>query len=174
MIIEYWLAVVGFPGYDVSNFGRVRGWKTRWGNSRMPHLLKTHKGKGGYSRVCLVLDGKKYTKMIHGLVLEAFKGPRPLGQWACHGSGGIQDNSISNLSWCMPRKNNGDDKRRDGTMQDQRGEKSPSAKLTEKEVLMILLSDASQRAIAHRYGVSQTLVSAIKTGKVWGHIERRT
>jgi len=50
------------------------------------------------------------------------------------------------------------------------GESNGSAKLTASAVEEIRASVARgevQRVIADRYGVSQTLVSAIKNGRVW-------
>lgn len=55
------------------------------------------------------------------------------------------------------------------------GEKHPSAKLTEEKVKDILIrSGLGQRNkdIAEIYGVSPSLISYIKTGKIWGHIKK--
>jgi hypothetical protein len=52
----------------------------------------------------------------------------------------------------------------------QRGEDSASAKLSESQVIEIRHSSGPQKAIAGKFGISQTLVSAIKTRKVWAHL----
>ena len=51
-----------------------------------------------------------------------------------------------------------------------KGEKSNLSKLTNDVVLKIRVETGSQKSIAIKYGVSQSLVSQIKSGKVWGHI----
>ncbi len=54
-----------------------------------------------------------------------------------------------------------------------RGEDHPSAKLTEEQVreIKIALKDGDpQIALAILYGVSDVLISAIATGKIWRHV----
>lgn len=51
-----------------------------------------------------------------------------------------------------------------------RGEDRVSSKLTNDQVVEICFATGSQHAIAKRYGIAQTQVSRIKTGKRWGHI----
>jgi hypothetical protein len=48
-----------------------------------------------------------------------------------------------------------------------RGEKSGAAKLTERRVAEIRGSDEPCRALAKRYGVSKSLISAIRCGHIW-------
>ena len=50
------------------------------------------------------------------------------------------------------------------------GSGSPNAKLTEEQLEEILKDTRSQQKIAGSYGVSQTLISLIKRGKVWQHV----
>lgn len=50
------------------------------------------------------------------------------------------------------------------------GSGSPNAKLTEEQLEEILKDTRSQQKIADSYGVSQTLISLIKRGKVWQHV----
>jgi len=55
-----------------------------------------------------------------------------------------------------------------------RGEENPKAKLTESQVAEIqidLVSGLSQRAIAKKFDICQSNVSAIKTGKTWVHLQ---
>lgn len=51
-----------------------------------------------------------------------------------------------------------------------RGSKHGQAKLSEHQVLEIKAAQGRQHEIAKRYGVSQTLVSAIRRGVKWAHI----
>lgn len=48
-----------------------------------------------------------------------------------------------------------------------------AAKLTEDQVRSVRGAAGSQRAIAKRFGVSQQLVSKIKSGKYWRHVDGR-
>ncbi len=50
------------------------------------------------------------------------------------------------------------------------GEKNGRAKLTVQQVREIRASSESLRSIAKRYGVSQALISAIRSRKLWGHV----
>lgn len=54
-----------------------------------------------------------------------------------------------------------------------RGDRNPMAKLTETEVFEIRAACASGEAhpsVARRFGVSSSLVSMIKTRKIWAHL----
>jgi predicted transcriptional regulator len=44
------------------------------------------------------------------------------------------------------------------------------SKLTDNDVVEILSSNLSQKALALRYLVTQSLISRIKNGKLWKHI----
>jgi len=60
-----------------------------------------------------------------------------------------------------------------GRRVDLRGEQRPNHKLTQRQVTHIkslLESGTHQTVIAKKFGVNQTLVSAIKTNKVWSHV----
>lgn len=52
-----------------------------------------------------------------------------------------------------------------------RGERHNSAKLTEEMVKQIRVLSLSQEAIGKRFGVSQVMVSRIKLGKAWRHVQ---
>ena len=53
------------------------------------------------------------------------------------------------------------------------GENHNCSKLTEKDVLEILSSSGSCRALAKQYGVTPATISYIKTGKKWKHLNKR-
>jgi len=54
--------------------------------------------------------------------------------------------------------------------QSQRGKKKAWSKLNKFQVLKIRASNEVQKKIAQRYGVAQTLISQIKSGKIWKEI----
>lgn len=51
-----------------------------------------------------------------------------------------------------------------------RGTRQPNAKLTDEIVLEIRASEESQEVLRKRYGVSQSLISMVKSRRVWAHV----
>lgn len=62
---EIWVEVEGFPGYVVSNHGRVMNRETNY-------VLRPRDNSYGYSRVALRKDGKTHDVYVHHLVAKAF------------------------------------------------------------------------------------------------------
>lgn len=95
--IERWLPVVGYEGYyEVSDQGRVRSLPrlTRKGNLTGGRILSPSGGKSDYRRVDLWVNGVARTRLVHGLMMEAFAGPRPEGMEIRH-----LDGTRSNNRW---------------------------------------------------------------------------
>lgn len=127
--MEEWRDIDGFPGYQVSNHGRVRTfWKrkhypTGYGTynyiSDTANIMSLSDDGNGYMKVMLYCktDGKRYCKKVHRLVAEAFiPNPYGLGYTVDHihsGREGKFDNSVDNLQW-MPRRDNIQKAYRDG------------------------------------------------------------
>jgi len=122
---ERWADVIGFEGlYRVSDQGRVWSYPStytrhewRKGNPQTVHVggnfLIGHVRRRDGRPVCVLLSmsdasGKKYTKRVHRLVLEAFVGPAPKGMVCCHWNGDPTDNRLSNLRWDTPKANQSD------------------------------------------------------------------
>lgn len=103
---EIWKDIEGFPGYQVSNLGRVRSWlNTRKIRQRMPHILKPGIAGKGYLVVNLTNNNIHVTKGIHRLVAEAFI-PNPENKPEVnHDNGDKSDNSVSNLVWATRSEN---------------------------------------------------------------------
>jgi hypothetical protein len=172
-LVEAWRPVEGFPGYDVSNQGRVR---SSWRRGRPPGSSPVHtmalKISRGYARVGLMRNGKVEMQSVHRLVLTAFVGPCPQGCEACHGNGNRLDNRLENLRWGT-RVENMSDRDRHGRTAHQKGERHGCSKLTEKdvaEIIRLCQSGRSRTAVARDFGVSQSHVSSIVLGKRWGHV----
>jgi hypothetical protein len=53
-----------------------------------------------------------------------------------------------------------------------KGEASPWAKLQTEQVIAIKSADGTDRALAQQYGVSHSVISAIRRGVKWKHIQR--
>ena len=98
-MIERWLPIDGFKGYEVSNFGRVRSWhKGRWGRRAVPRILTTGDSNGDYQHVSLIGScGSKKTRGVHQLVTEAFLGPRPPKSRIVFIDGNRRNNHLTNL-----------------------------------------------------------------------------
>lgn len=75
---EDWKPIVGFSGYEVSNFGRVRSLDriiTRKDGTKQfceGIIMKQTPDKDGYLRLTLRKQGKRHSKRVHRLVGEAF------------------------------------------------------------------------------------------------------
>ena len=84
------------------------------------------------------IDGTRHK--AHILACELTYGPRPAGMDAVHSCRNKACFYVEHLAWGPPAKNNGEDRRRDGT--DNRGARHPLARLTEEQVLSILARSA--------------------------------
>ena len=160
--------IPGFPGYEISDCGRVFSWKKigRYpGKLSEPRELKQQLNKTiGYVQVILFQDKKAKCLYVHRLVLEAFEGPCPENYVACHNDGNPENNNLSNLRWDSVVNNN-KDKIKHGTSNN---------KLNENEVLMIrqLHHDKllNMKQLAKKFEMSISRIHDIIHRKCWKHI----
>jgi NUMOD4 motif-containing protein len=163
---EEWRPIPDYEGfYEASDWGNIRSAIGRGHGSRKGRVLRPGLTSGPTPRLSVALykDGKGRTRLVHHLVLEAFKGKRKPGQEALHGPGGPLDNRLVNLRW-----ENELDKVRDGTSN--RGERNRGAKLTEAQVTEMRIRYAAgetQQILAGTYRISVGAVSQIVTGVRW-------
>lgn len=166
------------PGYRVGDDGSVWSCIERVGNGRFAHAItdEWHELKGvafnpsGYLKVAL---GATDQRQVHRLVLEAFVGPCPPGMQCRHLDGNPKNNRLENLCWGTSKENH-EDAARHGRFA--YGERHRGAKLDGSKVIEILGQIArgdSQHAIARRFGVTQSVISRINSGRRWKHIERQ-
>lgn len=112
--MTYWKAVVGYRGlYEVSHRGEVRSLDRHIRSPKGSRLTKGQRLKSalvaGYPAVSLAQEGRSIKRYVHDLVLEAFVGPRPRGQQACHHPDPDRTNNrLKNLRWGKPYENAGD------------------------------------------------------------------
>lgn len=122
---ERWKAIPGFPGYEISDHGRVRSYWKRVSNGigkgcRMVlidnpvHYYSPQVGSSGYVQMVFKKRPAYSNQRIHRLMLEVFIGPCPKGMEACHNDGNKTNNILPNLRWDT-RKNNIGDQIRHGT-----------------------------------------------------------
>lgn len=165
-----WRQVESLRFYEVSSDGRVRSVDrlklTSNGQVRFyrGRELKTSR-RNQYGHIGGRADGRAY--YVHHLVAEAFIGPRPAGMYVCHIDGDALNNSVENLKYATPSENMHDMKRHGNA---RAGESHPFAKLTRWEVAAIrraIRSGEGQSAIAERFGVSRSNISAIATRRSW-------
>ena len=160
--MENWKSVFGWSGiYEVSDQGRVRSLPRETLAGRAG--LRLHPGKliapfirQGRRFVNLFDGDKRATCTVHRLVLEAFVGPRPKGMECRHLDGDSANNRLGNLVWGTKIENE-TDKVRHGT--------AHRIPLTEGEITLIRLSLRKQQELADQYGVTQSLISRIKSGE---------
>lgn len=160
--------IPGYPGYSVSNFGRVwsgtlytrtgHGWKTL---TRLP---------SGYFIVNLYHNGVSKVRLVHQLVLEAFVGPRPEGTECRHLNGYRGDNRLTNLCWGTRLENQLDSVMHGTSHWFARGAAHRLAKLSENDVLAIRALSrlgATLKGLKARFSVTSGTIRAILTGASW-------
>jgi len=106
----------------------------------------------------------------HRLMCELAHGKPPKGAQAAHSCGNPQCVHPKHLRWASIKENM-HDKWKHGTIV--RGERVPTNKLTEAQVLAILADDRGQRVIARELGVSQSAVGFALTGRTWSWLTGR-
>lgn len=173
--VEQWRPVVGHEGhYEVSDWGRVRsldrmvssgsGGQLRFCKGQ---ILRPGRKSSGHVSVAL---GRGNSRDVHRLVLESFVGPCPDGLEALHSDDDGSNNRLSNLRWGT-RGDNLVDAVRNGRRPI--GSHQHMAKLTEADIPRIraMFGSVSLVSIARHFGVSESIIRQIKTGRAWAHVE---
>lgn len=104
---EVWIPVKGFePLYEVSNYGRLRSLKHRWGFREKPQVLSIRLDGKGYVQYRLY-DGEGSSKYIkaHKLVLEHFGEDPKLLPTINHKDENKQNNHLCNLEYMTNLEN---------------------------------------------------------------------
>lgn len=169
---EEWRPVVGYEEYyHVSNLGRVKSLErvitkiSKFGKvfSAPIHerLLKFRdSAEGYYDGVSFCVEGVAKSHDIHGVVMEAFKGPRPEGLHVCHEDNNGHNNRLGNLRYDTPKANM-DDRKIHGTQHV--GPDCVLSKLTADQVRFIRAMSGTmfQREIAKVVGVGKSTVQRV-------------
>ena len=160
--VETWKSVPGFEGiYEASSAGQIRSLARN-------RLLVGGPHKSGYNLIHLYKKGARTVTTRHAVVASAFLGPRPVGMDVCHKDGVKNNCNIENLMYGTKAENE-QHKVEHGTLL--KGETQPASKLTETQVIEILMNDIDDnKALAERYGVTHSNISAIRRGKSWMHL----
>lgn len=152
--MEIWKDIEGYPGYEISNLGRVMSYK-----GKTPRIMKGQFSNSGYQRLLLNKGRKPPIRKhhsIHRLVAQAFISNPESKPEVNHKNGVKANNKVENLEWCTSSENR--------LHADQTG--LSFIKLTSKEVREIRASKKiPNRILAKRYKVSFRHISKIKNGK---------
>jgi HNH endonuclease/NUMOD4 motif len=142
---------------EVSSLGRVRS--NAWGKTS---ILKPYPNTTGYLLVNWRSNGKRFSRLVHRLVLEAFRGPCPADYESRHRDGSQVNNILDNLIWGT-KGDNEDDKVLHGTSR---------RKLTHQDAADIRAAhDRGDpcRVLAARYAVSSPAIVAIINFRTYRH-----
>jgi hypothetical protein len=95
--MEIWKPCGKYSNYEVSNEARIRNIKTG-------RIMKTSINKKGYEQVCLYLDNKVCTELVHRLVADAFLEGNGFGMDVRHKNANRQYNYPENLEYCTRKE----------------------------------------------------------------------
>lgn len=102
-MVPIWKSIPGHPGYEASNFGRIRSVDRlltyRNGTKRIQpgKILALFNGPNGY--LITHLGRSDISKYVHQLVASAFLGPCPKGMEVCHNNNNKTYNWAFNLRY---------------------------------------------------------------------------
>jgi len=177
--IELWLPSE-YEGYDVSNLGRVRSWRTvhwlghgkgsEYARRTTPKIIQPNPKDTGRLAFSICRSGQKpLSRQVHQLVARAFvPNPYNLPQ-VNHLSGNHQDNRAGNLEWATPQSDL-EHAMKHGLVA--RGERNGHSKLTEEDVIEIRRRAANGETnirIAD-YPVSKDGIGAVVRRDTWKFI----
>lgn len=101
--METWRNIENFPGYQVSDEGRVRSFiNNRHGIIETPHILTPTISRNGRPTVCL---GRGNRRLISRLVASAFLPNQDELPLVRHMDDNPTNNNVSNLSWGTQKDN---------------------------------------------------------------------
>lgn len=113
--------ILEFEGYEVSNLGRVRTYKSKYGRMakggsrplrKEPYEIFGRVDQKGYMLLCLSdINKKRHNIRVHTVVAQTFFGFPKEGKVICHNNDIKTDNRIENLRYDSQLENMKDIKR---------------------------------------------------------------
>jgi len=165
---ELWSVIQEAPDYEVSSYGRVRRCRDGIG-SVAGRELKQFPNRLGYKTVYLYVNRQRIIRRSHRLVAIAFIPNPESKEDVAHIDGSRGNNHVSNLRWSTHRENMLD-KFQHGTMGVSKGARNGKSKLTDDAVRNIRSSHESGVALSRLYGVTRSVISDVRRGRIWVHV----
>ena len=165
---EIWKPIPNWPGYFAGSNGEILSRK------RYPdgQVLRSNANWGGYLMVYPRKEGKTYGRLVHRLVAYAFLGPRPSKRHEInHINGDKLDNRACNLEWVTPLENMAHAKCHGLRPKGSTVWSSQIDETIAARVKRLLLDGVGATETAQRLGVSYGVVSGIKYGGNWAHVQ---
>jgi len=159
------IPAMGIPSLGRNYCADVYGsiWSRARNGNKWRRLSGASNGTG-YLTVTPAVNGKYKTRLVHRLVAEAFYGLEPNGYKQVRHLDGIQlHNAPMNLDWGT-QSQNWTDRLVHAKANNYR---HCHSKLTQNQVYAIRSASLSQRKLAKIYGVSQSTIQCVLSGKTW-------
>lgn len=155
---EEWRPVLGWPKYEISNLGNVRG-------PRGPIKTFVIPSKGKDYVAFNVINGRlpngrenRKSLRVHREIARAFLGDQPK-LLALHGDGNRFNNVLTNIRWGT-NKDNEDDKKKHGTSM--LGKRHKITVTTPEIRRAVAFSSAPCKEVAAQFGLSNKTVQALR------------
>lgn len=146
--------------------------RTRWqviGDTWKRLAAKPH--RDGHLRVVLCNADGHRNWQVHRLVLLAFVGPCPDGMIGCHADDNPTNNTPGNLRWDLPAGNFADRDRNGRTACGSRHGRTPFTEDDVRAIRRAYAAGVTHRVLARQYGVAQSGMWNIVSGKSWTHVK---
>lgn len=183
MIDEVWKDIEGYPGYQVSNLGRVKSLVKAY--RRTDKILKGSPSTTGYTLVQLYsgegLSSRK-SLLAHRLVMITFQPNPAMDELEVnHKDLDTTNNKISNLEWVTPKGNKehyaASDKFMEAVKKLPTGEKQHLAVMTDELVIefrrrweQVKGVYGERSKLAREFGIAESTARLITDGKTWKHL----
>ena len=103
---EVWVDILGYRGYQVSNYGRIRSYAQEYKRYYLMSLAP-NKNNGRLYVSIVNVDGKRKNLQVARVVAFAFcDGYSETRNTVNHKDGNVQNNSANNLEWVSQSENN--------------------------------------------------------------------
>lgn len=169
--VEEWRECPRFPGLSASSLGRVK----------LPSgkVASGGRERDGSLRAQWTANGRRFSQFQHGLIADAFLGPRPDRYEVWHVDGDKSNNRPHNLRYLSRAENN---KATAAAGRAMHGEKHVDAKLSEADAKFILehYTPGGKRgpvahpfgikALTRRFGVTPETIYRLVRGETWAHL----
>ena len=103
---ELWNDVMGFPGYQISNFGRVRRWDSSLLNYRTVNAFNNKNNNRVYVMMYREEEKKKNLQVARLVGFSFVEGYSEERNTINHKDGDVTNNRADNLEWVSQRDNN--------------------------------------------------------------------